>query len=1190
MNKRALEDYALFARRELENQITLSLNKLGIYEDRVLKANIVGDFTVIEGSQETFPKRVYALRESILTNLKLEERKFSSAVEEYAYTWFNRIVAIRFMEVHDYFDHGFKVLTSSDGSYEPDILKNAHYLIDELNLDSEVILSLKEQNKIEELYRYLLFKQCNALNSILPEMFDNEASYMELLLPNNLLSQDSIIRKIEIIPEEDFKNDVEVVGWLYQFYNKTKKDEINSSKKKINKDTLPAVTQLFTPDWIVRYMAENSVGRIWLESNPNSSLKNDMKYYVDDAEQGNDVINKLEKIRYKNINPEDIKIIEPCCGSGHILVYVFDLLYKMYKDSSCEEKDIPGLILKHNLFGLDVDKRASQLAKFALIMKARSIDGKFFNSNRFVKPRVFEIIDSSVLLETNYKENMQSLHFMNESIKITDYLVDTFKNAKTIGSLLKIKAYDYASVLDDINRCRKNETPNLMEQSFFEYGLDSLKKILLIAVTLARKYDVIITNPPYRPISDFEEPVKKYAIEYYYETRNDLYSMFMELDCIKQNGFKAIINLQNWMTGYSYIDYRKNNLNSMCFVNALHLGARAFEDFGGEVVQNIAFISRNTKLDLNIKFFDLRNGIAKEKEISFLDKIKNNDFIVKKASDFKKMPSNEYAYWASDNVLNAFGTKVFLNQVGEAKSGVMTGKDEVFLRCWYEVDKHNISFESNHENYKKMFLEKKWFPVTNGGITRKWYGNLQMVVNMKNHGYEISHYGGNTYRLRDENYYFKNACSWSTISSNNLAVRLTPENVLFGNNGPTYFTDNLLYAMGFLNTKVSNYMCNMLNPTLSILIDDIEHLPIIVKDKDYIENLVRDNIEISKWEWNLHEVSWDFKRNYLIGSGKIEDKYDEFISVFNEKKQRMLKNENELNDYFISLYKLSDELNSYVSEDELTIKSPSKNNAMKELISYLIGIKMGRYSLDEEGLIFAGGDSNSLVKNQFADDDGIIPLYSFIGIAQDLSTCICDLIKKIYGDTYYDDNLNFVANCLGRKNNEGSEEAINRYLNDEFYNWHLQDYKSRTSGSKPIYWMLSSGKQGAFKCLIYIHRYTKNTLAAINSKYFLPCTAMYKAERERLEFKLQTADVRDKKKLEQELQRIEACEQELLEYGQVLDHVANQCLNGEITIDLDDGVKNNYVKFQNISLEVNGATIKKNLLVPFGLESEKKKK
>lgn len=580
MNKKALEDYALFARNELETQIALSLNKLGIYKDRILKANIVGDLTVIEGTQETFPKRVYELRDTILNSFKLKDENFEHVVEEFAYTWFNRIIAIRFMEVHDYFDHGFKVLTSSDGSYEPDILKNAHFLIDELNLDVNVIQSLKDQNKIEELYRYILFKQCNALNDILPELFDKDQNYMELLLPQNLLSNDSVIRKITSIPEEDFMNDVEVVGWLYQFYNKVKKDGINSSKSKITKDTLPAVTQLFTPDWIVRYMAENSVGRIWLESYPNSPIKGDMKYYVEDAEQTEDVKKKLEEIKYKNVNPEDIKIIEPCCGSGHILVYIFELLFKMYKEKSYNEKDIPGYILKNNLYGLDIDKRAAQLAKFSLIMKARSIDSRFFNKNRFVKPRVFEIVDSTVLLETDYKKHMKNLHFSNESIETAEYLVETFRYAKTIGSLLKVENKNYSALLDDVNRCEKNELADVFENEFYVFGLKELKKLVILAITMCRKYDVMITNPPYRPITDFEKMFRNFADTNYPDSKNDLFSMFMESNYIKENGFLSMINMHSWMFIKSFNKLRTKMIDEN-FVNVLHLGKHAFDSIPG---------------------------------------------------------------------------------------------------------------------------------------------------------------------------------------------------------------------------------------------------------------------------------------------------------------------------------------------------------------------------------------------------------------------------------------------------------------------------------------------------------------------------------------------------------------------------------------------------------------------------------
>lgn len=541
MNKKALEDYALFARNELETQIALSLNKLGIYKDRILKANIVGDLTVIEGTQETFSKRVYELRDTILNSFKLKDENFEHVVEEFAYTWFNRIIAIRFMEVHNYFDHGFKVLTSSDGSYEPDILKNAHFLIDELNLNVNVIQSLKDQNKIEELYRYILFKQCNALNDILPDLFDKDQSYMELLLPQNLLSNDSVIRKITSIPEEDFMNDVEVVGWLYQYYVASNREEYRKAKS-VTKDLMPTLSQIFTPDWVVRYMAENSVGRIWLEAYPNSPIKDDMKYYVEDAEQTEDVKKKLEEIKYKNVNPEDIKIIEPCCGSGHILVYIFELLFKMYKEKSYNEKDIPGYILKNNLYGLDIDKRAAQLAKFSLLMKARSIDSKFFNKNRFIKPRVFEIVDSTVLLETDYKKHMKNLHFSNTSIETTEYLVETFRYAKTIGSLLKVENKNYSALLDDIKRCEKNELPDVFENDFFVFGLKELKYLIVLASIMCRKYDVMVTNPPYLATLKTEKFFQTYCIDNYPFSKDDLFAIFMEINFVKKGGFKAILN------------------------------------------------------------------------------------------------------------------------------------------------------------------------------------------------------------------------------------------------------------------------------------------------------------------------------------------------------------------------------------------------------------------------------------------------------------------------------------------------------------------------------------------------------------------------------------------------------------------------------------------------------------------------
>lgn len=855
MNKKALEDYALFARNELETQIALSLNKLGIYKDKILKANIVGDLTVIEGTQETFPKRVYELRETILNSFKLKDENFEHVVEEFAYTWFNRIIAIRFMEIHDYFDHGFKVLTSSDGSYEPDILKNAHFLIDELNLDVNVIQSLKDQNKIEELYRYILFKQCNVLNDILPDLFDKDQSYMELLLPQNLLSNDSVIRKITSIPEEDFMNDVEVVGWLYQYYVASNREEYRKAKT-VTKDLIPTLSQIFTPDWIVRYMAENSVGRIWLESYPNSSIKGDMKYYVEDAEQTEDVKKKLEEIKYKNVNPEDIKIIEPCCGSGHILVYIFELLFKMYKEKSYNEKDIPGYILKNNLYGLDIDKRAAQLAKFSLIMKARSIDSRFFNKNRFVKPRVFEIVDSTVLLETDYKKHMKNLHFSNESIETTEYLVETFRYAKTIGSLLKVENKNYNALLDDIKRCEKNELPDVFENDFFVFGLKELKYLIVLASTMCRKYDVMITNPPYLGSSKMEINTKKYFVDEYPNSKSDMFAMFMEAPYCKKNGFISMVNPDSWMFLVSFENLRKSIILKQSIVNMLHLGMGSFD----ATVQTTTFVIRNADVAGNGVYFRLVD--EKDKEAAFLA----GGGIIMNLSVYETIPTNLFAYWLSDNTIKNFVRGKCLSEYADARNGFTTGNNDLFLRIWSEIKNENICFNATDMIFA-LYTGKKWFPYNKGGEYHKWYGNQDYVINWMLDGKEIKKYGHLV--PRSLTYMFFESISWSKISSSSVSFRYYPNGFMFDVAGLGLFIKDEYkqlekYIMGFLNSNVSQHYLRAMSPTLNYETGQISNLPIVLDDLNSVKEIVAENIEICKKEWNEYETSWNFKKHPLV--------------------------------------------------------------------------------------------------------------------------------------------------------------------------------------------------------------------------------------------------------------------------------------------------------------------------------------
>lgn len=619
MDKGILQRYSTWAKENLENQIEVSLKALGINsETDIRNAKKAGDVTIIDGDQSSYPADLYEKRKSIIS--LIGRRGYQNIIEEFAYTWFNRFIALRFMEVHGFLSHGFRVLSNPAGGIEPEILKNLSLINDDLKLDMTLCSGYKQQGKIEELYRHVLIKQCNALSGILPMLFSSDMGYLELLLPKTLLKGETVITRLVEIPETAFLEDVEIIGWMYQFYISSKKDAVYAADETITKDTLPAVTQLFTPDWIVRYMAENSVGRLWLESYPNSNLRSEMKYYVEDAEQTEEVQEKINEIKYKNVNPEEIRVIEPCCGSGHILVYVFDLLFKMYEERGYQKRDIPTLILKNNLVGLDVDKRASQLASFSLIMKARSVNNRFFNDNYYEAPHVYELQDSTLLRKLGYRKQLKELNLLNnKEIELIEYLVDTFENGKTIGSLLKVKQIDFACIDAALDKISKRAVSTLFNIDFLNNGINRLKELSNMARILSAKYDVMITNPPYRPISSMEASVVEYAAKNYPNSKTDMFAMFMETGFVKKNGFMAMINMHSWMFLSSYEKLRASLLSSKEIINLLHLGAKAFESIGGEVVQTVAFVQRNCRVNGNAVYFRLVDSTDKEKE--FIDAI-----------------------------------------------------------------------------------------------------------------------------------------------------------------------------------------------------------------------------------------------------------------------------------------------------------------------------------------------------------------------------------------------------------------------------------------------------------------------------------------------------------------------------------------------------------------------------------------
>jgi len=1186
MDKRILQTYSTWAKENLEQQIEVSLKALGINSDtEIKKAEKVGDFTVIEGDPTSYPGDMLGKRNYIV-NL-VDRMGYRNVIEEFAYTWFNRFVALRFMEVHGFLPHGFRVLSNPGGGIEPEILKNLNLVAGELKLDMNICNEYKQQGKIEELYRYVLLRQCNALSGILPMLFSTDYSYIDLLLPNTLLKGETVLTELVEIPEEAFLEDIEIIGWMYQFYISSKKDAVYASKKTITKYTLPAVTQLFTPDWIVRYMAQNSVGRLWLESYPNSSLKSRMKYYVEDAEQKPEVQKKLEEIRYKNVNPEDIRIIEPCCGSGHILVYVFDLLYAMYEERGYQKRDIPTLILTKNLTGLDVDKRAVQLASFSLIMKARSVNNRFFDEKYYVAPHVYELKDSKLLKDMGYRKQVKDLDLLNDTeTKHIDYLVDTFEEGKTIGSLLKVKSIDFTCLDGALEKIDKKAVPSIFNTEFLSYGVKRLKELAALAEVLSAKYDVMITNPPYRPISSMEGVVSDYAAKEYPNSKVDMFAMFMETNFVKTNGFLSMINMQAWMFTSSFIDLRETLLRNRNVVTLAQLGAHAFETINGEVVQTATFVFRN-KIDKEyvgsfVRLVDEPSEEGKRRE--FLSG-KHRYFVSQ--NRFQNIPGAPYIYWGGKIFAEAFKDGEILNDFASPKAGLATGNNDIFERFWFEINLPTIGFNASKcEDTEK--LPYKWYPCNSGGTFRKWSFNNEMVVDWENNGYRIKHYknarGKLAARPQNTNYYFKEGLTWNKLSSVRFAVKYKAPGFIFDDTSRSIFISEKewqTFLLGFLCSNVSSYYLAAFNPTMSFTNWDIERIPFKkdISHKNEVEELVSENLLLSKTDWDTAEYSWNFKKHPLVfgviddGKKYVSSFYQAWEKACQNRFDKLKSNEEELNRIFIDIYGLQDELTPEVEDKDVTVRLADKERDIRSLISYLIGIVMGRYSLDVDGLAYAGGDwdASKYVSYQ-PDDDGIVPIYTKLGMEDGLTTKIIRLIKVIYGEDTYRQNIDFIAEALGKNNNESSEETLNRYLNDGFYPDHLKIYQKR-----PIYWMFSSGKKAGFKCVIYMHRYNEDTLARINAKYYLPESTRKKNELDELNGQIAKAEGRDKTRLEKERQNLAAAYNEAIEYGQVLDHMANQY----IKIDLDDGVKENYAKFQGVELVTDSGTkVKKDLLVP----------
>lgn len=864
MNKNAIQKFAIWARNELIAQVSQRAYQYGIDESGF------GDASADTLNGRLLTAEEKSQRQELIKQIK--EKSYKQVMEEVAYTWFNRFIALRFMEVNNYLPSHIRVFSDASGAFKPEILNDVLHL-DLPGLDNGKVAEYIESNDTEALYRYLLLTQCNALNSALPVMFERMGGYTEMLLPNNILRQDSVLdHMVSDIPEEDWQDAVQIIGWLYQYYNTELKDDTFAQLKKnvkITKERIPAATQLFTPNWIVRYMVENSLGRLWLEGHPNAELHDGWKYYLDEAEQERSVEAQLAKLReeYKTIKPEEIKVIDPCMGSGHILVYAFDVLMQIYTSAGWDQREAAQSILKNNLFGLDIDDRAAQLAYFAVMMKARQYDRRLLT--RGIQPNIHSIIESNALGGA-YKLAMGDFLLSKEHQETLNYLLDAFIDAKEYGSILCLEKRDYVGLLRAWNLTASQTTENLNLTLWFAAVEHEIPKLIEQAIILTQGYDVVVTNPPYMAVSNAGAKVNDYVKKNFPDSKADLFAVFIERcgQMAKKNGYQAMITQHAWMFLSSFERMRECLLRSVDIVSLAHLGVGTFVDLNSKVVQSVSFVFQNAHVvDYTGRYDRLfeQQGLYEDNQEKEKWLISGKHKFLTRQEDFARIPGSPVAYWVSNHLLETFSNQPVGNVV-IPRHGLATSDNNRFLKLWHEVCLGKTSLLT------KCDFTKKWFPMNKGGSFRKWYGNLEWIINYENDGQEIKAFAVELYKsasrtIQNTQFYFLEGLTWSALTSGALSFRWTDVGAIFGSGAHCAFADdeeNLLYGLALLNGKVSTLYLSIMSPTLNTNVDDIRATPLIIKGRDMVVLLVRECVNISKSDWDSYETSWDFKRNPLV--------------------------------------------------------------------------------------------------------------------------------------------------------------------------------------------------------------------------------------------------------------------------------------------------------------------------------------
>ena len=1143
MDKTAIKKYAVWARRELISRVSQKAYQYGIRENNIVDANADS----IDGKLLTDSEKKE--RQALIAQVK--QKGFEQVMEEVAYTWFNRFSALRFMEVNGYLPTHVRIFTDENNNFKPQIITEAiHLELDGLDMD-KVYAYVEADNK-DELFKYLLITQCNALNKILPGMFQKISDYTELLFPDNLLREGSVIEQmIALIPQKNWQDGVEIIGWLYQYYNSEPKDKRINARSKYEDGDLPFVTQLFTPDWIVRYIVDNSLGRLWLDGHNDEEVKLNLGLYVD-AHSTESILAYKEYV--SPLNPRDIKVFDPCMGSAHMLTYSFDVLMLIYESYGYNRREATVSIIQNNLYGLDIDARATQLAYFAIMMKGRQYNRRIFSFG--VQPNVYAFKDS------NSVDNEVIDYFTGDNKELRcdiEKLIDDFKGAKEFGSVIRPGFVDIISLK---NRMREIHDDISL---YRELAIDILEPIIYIAEMLLQKYQVVVTNPPYLSSKYMPDNLKNYILKNYSDYKTDLFTAFI-VRCNEFGTEFAHIGMLTpylWMFLSTYEKTRKYVLNHLTISSLVQLEYNAFE---AACVPVCCFTLLNWKSGYEGEFIRLSDfkgvDVQEPKVMEALQNPTCGYRFTSSTTKFSQLPGTQFAYWIPYQIFEAFKTCKD-SKVLFTKSGLTTGNNDLFLKVWYEINVNNIYMKKQDENVIPV-----WYFHLKGGVYRKWYGNLEYILHYDAKSInEMKNYPG--FRHDGKDFFFRSGATWGKTTTGPFSGRITDDECTFNTAGCNLFSEDYLeYVVGLLNSKVGREILNLLCPSLSYAPGDVESVPVIISDthKSTIDKLVNENVKLAKEDWDSFETSYGFSMHPLVrlnGNGKIESAYADWKEKTEKRFFRVKENEEMINAQFIEIYGLKDWVTIDVNESDISIYRADLSRDIRSLILYAVGCMFGRYSLDVDGLAYAGGDwDSSKYTTYLADRDNIIPICDDEYFPDDIVGCFVKFIKTVYGVDMLEENLKFIANALD--GNGTAREVIRNYFFSEFYTDACDIYSVNGAGKRPVYWMFDSGKNNGFKALIYMHRYQPDTIARMRTDYVHEQQERYRTAITHLQQRINDASTSECVKLNKELGKLKDQAAEIRGYEEKIHHLADQM----IRIDLDDGVKHNYEIFKDVLAKI----------------------